>query len=305
MSGNEALPPGTQQIDAAAARRQRRRLALAEQPPWLHQEVAQRMLDRLPVIKLQPAQVLQRRPSVGGGDAGLRQQYPQAVQQWCEPDERVRTHWQQRLRRGWMQSMLERLRGGTAPELVAQAPAGAAQLLWSNMELHAETDKPGLIAEWHAALAVDGFLMFSCFGPDSFIELRQLYTQQGWGVPTPEWVDMHDLGDMLVHAGFADPVMDQEHLRLTWATPASLLADLRALGGNVSVLRTPGLRGRQWHSQLLVALESLRGPDGRLGLSVELVYGHAFKPQPRVKVAAQTEVSLEQMRAMIRGPGKH
>lgn len=305
MSGNEALPPGTQQIDAAAARRQRRRLALAEQPPWLHQEVAQRMLDRLPIIKLQPAQVLQRRPSIGGGDAGLRQHYPQAVQQWCEPDDVVRTHWQQRLRRGWMQSMLERLRGAAAPELVAQAPAGAAQLLWSNMELHAETDKPGLIAQWHEALAVDGFLMFSCFGPDSFIELRQVYAQQGWGVPTPEWVDMHDLGDMLVHAGFADPVMDQEHLRLTWATPESLLSDLRALGGNVSVLRTPGLRGRAWQARLLAALEALRGADGRLGLSVELVYGHAFKPQPRVKVAAQTEVSLEQMRAMIRGPGKH
>jgi malonyl-CoA O-methyltransferase len=305
MSGNEAMPPGTQQIDAAAARRQRRRLASADQPPWLHQEVAQRMLDRLPVIKLQPAQVLQRRPSLGGGDAGLRQQYPQAVQQWCEPDETVRAHWQQRLRRGWMQLMMDRLRGGSSPDVVGQAPLGAAQLLWSNMELHAEADKPGLIREWHDALAVDGFLMFSCFGPDSFIELRPLYEREAWGVPTPEWVDMHDLGDMLVHAGFADPVMDQEHLRLTWGTPQALLADLRALGGNVSVLRASGLRGRAWRDRLLGALESLRGPDGRLGLSVELVYGHAFKPQPRLKVAAQTEVSLDQMRAMIRGPGKH
>ncbi|MBB3195225.1 biotin synthase [Roseateles terrae] len=305
MSGNEALPPGTQQIDAAAAGRQRRRLALAEQPPWLHQEVARRMLERLPVIKLQPTQVLQRRPSLGGGDAGLRQQYPQAVQQWWEPDDAIRQHWQQRLRRGFMQSMLERLRGGAAPALVAQAATGSAQLLWSNMELHGESDKPGVIREWHDALAVDGFLMFSCFGPDSFIELRPIYAQHGWGQPTPEWVDMHDLGDMLVHAGFADPVMDQEHLRLTWETPQALLADLRALGGNASVLRWPALRSRAWHARLLTALESLRGPDGRLGLSVELVYGHAFKPLPRVKVAAQTEVSLEQMRAMIRGPGKH
>jgi len=299
------MPPGTQQIDAGAAQRQRRRLAMAEQPPWLHQEVAQRMLERLPVIKLQPSQVLQRRPSLGGGDAGLRQQYPQAVQLWCEPDEVIRHHWQQRLKRGWMQSMLERLRGAPAPDLVAQAPAGASQLLWANMELHAEPDKPALIRQWHEALAVDGFLMFSCLGPDSFIELRPLYAREGFGVPTPEWVDMHDLGDMLVHAGFADPVMDQEHLRLTWATPQALLSDLRALGGNVSVLRAPGLRSRAWQERLLQGLETLRGADGRLGLSVELVYGHAFKPQPRLKVAAQTEFSLEQMRAMVRGPGKH
>ncbi|SEK58810.1 malonyl-CoA O-methyltransferase [Roseateles sp. YR242] len=317
MSGNEAKPPGTQQIDAAAARRQRRRLALADQPPWLYQEVAQRMLERLPVIKLQPAQVLQRRPSVGGGDAGLRQQYPQATQVWCEPDDRVRAQLQQRFKRGWigsvaqsvlpsaMQTMMDKLRGTFTPELVAQAPAGASQLLWSNMELHAETDKPALIHQWHDALAVDGFLMFSCFGPDSFIELRPLYEREGLGVPTPEWVDMHDLGDMLVHAGFADPVMDQEHLRLTWGTPDALLADLRALGGNVSVLRGAGLRSRAWRQRLLAALESLRGADGRLGLSVELVYGHAFKPQPRLKMAAQTAVSLDQMRAMVRGQGKH
>lgn len=320
MTGNEATPPGTQQIDAAAARRQRRRLASAEQAPWLHQEVATRMLERLPVIKLQPTQVLQRRPSIGGGDDGLRLQYPQATQVWCEPDDAVRARAQQRLKGGWRQSIAsaaesmvpaifkavtDKLLGHAAPELVAKAATGASQLLWSNMELHAETDKPALIRQWHDALAVDGFLMFSCFGPDSFIELRPLYEREGWGVPTPEWVDMHDLGDMLVHAGFADPVMDQEHLRLTWGTPEALLADLRALGGNVSVLRAPGLRSRAWRQRLLAALESLRGPDGRLGLSVELVYGHAFKPQPRLKVAAQTEVSLEQMRAMVRGPGKH
>ncbi|UXH77679.1 biotin synthase [Roseateles amylovorans] len=305
MSGNEAMPPGTQQIDAQAARRQRRRLAGLDQPPWLHQEVAQRMLDRLPVIRLAPTAVLQSRPSLGGGDDGLRRQYPQATQLWVEPDEVVRQQWQQRLRRGLMQSVMDRLRGATPPELVAEAPAGASQLLWSNMELHAEADKPALVRRWHAGLAVDGCLMFSCFGPDSFIELRALYAREGWGPPAPDWVDMHDLGDLLVHAGFADPVMDQEHLRLTWKTPQDLQRDLRALGGNLAPTRSAGLRGRGWQDRWLRSLEALRGVDGLLGLSVELVYGHAFKPKPRLKVAAQTEVSLDQMRALVRGVGKH
>ncbi|WP_431263725.1 hypothetical protein ACQ859_27960 [Roseateles chitinivorans] len=116
---------------------------------------------------------------------------------------------------------------------------------------------------------------------------------------------MHDLGDLLVHAGFADPVMDQEHLRLTWGSPQDLLRDLRALGGNLAPARLRGLRTKSWRERLMHALESLRGPDGRLSLSIELVYGHAFKPQPKVKVAATTEVSLDQMRAMVRGAGKH
>lgn len=304
MSGNEGMPPGTQ-IDAGAARRQRLRLAQAGQAPWLHAEVARRMLERLPVIRLQPRAVLQSRPSIGGGDEGLRQHYPDATQLWLEPDEAVRALLQQRLRRGWMQSMIERLRGGGATELVADAPAGAAQLLWSNMELHAEADKPALVGRWQAALEVDGCLMFSCFGPDSFIELRRLYAREGWPAAGPDWVDMHDLGDLLVHAGFADPVMDQEHLRLTWGSPEDLLRDLRALGGNVAPARGAGLRARAWREHLLRALEGLRGADGRLALTAELVYGHAFKPAPKAKVTAHTEVSLEQMRAMIRGPGKH
>lgn len=305
MNGNEAMPPGTQQIDAGAARRQRRRLALSGAVPWLHEEVAQRMLERLPVIKLQPQQVLQSRPLLGGGDDGLRQHYPQARQLWLEPDEAVRALAQQRLRRGLLQSMLQSLRGAAKPEVLGQPGESQAELLWSNMELHAEADKPALMAQWQRALAVDGFLMFSCLGPDSFVELRPIYAREGWGEPAPAWVDMHDLGDLLVHAGFADPVMDQEHLRLTWGQPQDLLRDLRALGGNLAPSRFAGLRGRAWHAKLLQALEALRGPDGRLVLSVELVYGHAFKPKPRHKVAEQTAISLDQMRSMVRNTGKN
>lgn len=299
------MPPGTQQIDAGAALRQRRRLSASDQAPWLHQEVASRMLDRLSVIRLQPTAVLQSRPALGGGDEGLRERYPQSTQLWLEPDAEVRALLAQRLRRGFMQSMVDKLRGSAPTELITEPPAGAAQLAWSNMELHAEADKPALVKTWHAGLAVEGCLMFSCLGPDSFIELRPIFAREGWGPPAPDWVDMHDLGDLLVHAGFADPVMDQEHLKLTWGSPQDLLRDLRALGGNLAPARLRGLRTKAWRERLLRALESLRGPDGRLSLSIELVYGHAFKPQPKLKVAATTEVSLDQMRAMVRGAGKH
>ena len=71
--------------------------------------------------------------------------------------------------------------------------------------------------------------MFSCLGPDSFVELRPLYARNGWGRPAPDWWDMHDIGDLVLKAGLADPVMDQQRLRLTWASPERLLADLQGL----------------------------------------------------------------------------
>ena len=174
------------------------------------------------------------------------------------------------------------------------------ELLWSNMALHAASDLPGLLAQWQASIAVGGFVMFSCLGPDSFVELRPLFARAGWGRPAPDWWDMHDIGDLVLKAGFADPVMDQERLRLTWASPESLLADLRALGGNLAPSRFAGLRGRAWQAALRQALEGLRGPDGRLGLTLELVFGHAFKAAPRLTVAAETLVSVDAMRASLK-----
>ena len=70
--------------------------------------------------------------------------------------------------------------------------------------------RAALFERWQRALAVDGFVMFSCLGPGTLRELRALYARLGWRAPAQDFIDMHDLGDMLVHAGFADPVMDQE-----------------------------------------------------------------------------------------------
>jgi len=155
--------------------------------------------------------------------------------------------------------------------------------------------------QWHEALAVDGFLMFSCLGPDTLKELRALYASSGWPPPGHDFTDMHDWGDMLVHGGFAEPVMDMERIQLAFATPERLLDELRELGANLHPQRFAGLRGRRWKAQLLQALERLRGADGQLTLTFEVVYGHALKPAPRAKVGEQTFVSVADMRSMLRG----
>src|SRR5205814_4613696 len=123
----------------------------------------------------------------------------------------------------------------------------------------------------------DGFLMFSCLGPDSLRELRGLYAQEGWPPPAHDFTDMHDWGDMLVGAGFAEPVMDMERITLTWESPQRLLAELRELGANLHPARFPALRGRRWRERLDEELaRSLTGADGRLALTFEIIYGHAL-----------------------------
>ena len=301
MSAPASLPtsnkgPRPQDIDDIAARHHARRLARAEQPPWLHAEVARRMAERLPFIKLQPGRVLDASPVLGASAELLRLAYPKAEMLWHERDPALAERAASARSRGWWQ----RLRGAGPGRIDALPARPEVELLWSNMALHACGDLPGLLDAWQASLAVGGFVMFSGLGPDSFVELRPLYARQGWGRPAPDWWDMHDIGDLVLQAGFADPVMDQERLRLTWADADSLLADLRALGGNVAPARFPGLRGRKWRAALVDQLENLRGADGRLGLTLELVFGHAFKAEPRLQVAAETLVSVDAMRASLR-----
>ena len=113
---------------------------------------------------------------------------------------------------------------------------------------------------------------------------------------------MHDLGDMLLAAGFVDPVMDQETLTLRWNDPRALLAELRTLGGNAAPGRASGLRTPRWRARLEAALaDALAAPDGTLGLRFEIAYGHAFKTAPRLRADAPATVSLDAMRAMVRG----
>ena len=288
--------PRPQDLDAAALRGQARRLAAAEQPPWLHAEVARRMTERLSFIKLQPARVLDAAPALGASAELLRQAYPNAELLWHEADAQLAARAAAARAPGWWR----KLRGATAGQVEALPVRPEVDLLWSNMALHASADLPALLGNWQSSIAVGGFVMFSCLGPDSFIELRSLYARHGWGRPAPEWWDMHDIGDLVLKAGFADPVMDQERLRLTWTSPQTLLADLRALGGNLAPARFAGLRGRGWQRQLLQALETLRDSEGRLVLTLELVFGHAFRTAPRLAVSAETHVSVDAMRATLR-----
>ena len=294
----------TRLLDPQAVQAQMRRLGRTALPgspivPWLHAEIARRMAERLAIIRLQPRRIIEWSGALGGGGPLLRSAYPAAARWIIEPQAALVELSRRAERAAWWTA-----RRWTRPAVQVLGEGeplpSEIELLWANMVLHAVADPPALIARWHEALAVDGFVMFSCFGPDTLAEIRASYRRAGWPTPGVDFVDMHDLGDMLVHAGFADPVMDQEQLTLTWPTPEALIAELRGLGGNVSPARCQGLRTPRWKGRLMQALDGLRGADGRLALRFEVVYGHAFKAPPKVRPQQDTKVSLDAMRAMVR-----
>ncbi len=290
-------------IDPLAAARWQ--VAAPALSPWLHEEVARRMEDRLQWIRQAPASWCHWDALRGGlqAHALVSARYPEARCQVFESAAHCEPVVRQALAKPWWSLS----RWSTASPQWGLPADASVQMLWANMALHTAADPQALIAQWHRALAVDGYLMFSCLGPDTLRELHGVYAALGWPPAGHAFTDMHDWGDMLVDAGFAEPVMDMERITLTFATPERLVQELRELGCNLHPDRFPSLRGRRWRDKLYTVLaERLADPQqgGQLALTFEIIYGHAFKPAPRVRMDSSSTVSLQDMRLMLRKGGK-
>ena len=267
--------------------------------PWLNEEIGRRMEDRLQWIRLQPTSWVDWAPVSGGLKTHqlLRTRYNEASCAVVEPTPAREYLAREALQAPWW----KRLFNQNALSFGAPA-AGSADMLWANMAIHTTEAPQALLRQWHQLLRVDGFLMFSCLGPDTLRELDAIYQNLGWPPAHHDFTDMHDWGDMLVQAGFAEPVMDMERITLTYDSPERLLAELRHLGRNFHRKRFAALRGHGWYEKLLQALWQLASPnhEGRLVLTVEVIYGHAVKPSPKIKVAGETVVALQDMRGMLK-----
>jgi malonyl-CoA O-methyltransferase len=270
--------------------------------PWLHEEVARRMEQRLEWIVAQPQTWVHWEPLRGGLQAHslIARRYPKS-RSFLLP---ALTGQAGKAIKSVVKTSLAWWNPArwTAAPVHYGAPPQPVNMLWANMALHMAADPRALLAQWHELLASDGFVMFSCLGPRTLRALHAVYAAHGWPAPTHAFTDMHDWGDMLVQAGFADPVMDTEQLYLTFATPQRLLTELRELGRNLHPQRFAALRGRGWLQQLHTALQAhLCDPteEGRLKLDFEIIYGHAIKPTARMVVQAQSHISLQQMRTTL------
>lgn len=273
---------------------------------FLRREISQRMQDKLELVKIAPASVLDAGCGEGDDLAYLSQYFPKAQVLALDGSVAMLTLAVQRQRESG--GSVERLLGKWSANLLggrrnknficadfSRLPLATASVdvVWSNLALHWHPQPDVVFAEWRRVLRADGLLMFSCFGPDTLIELRAAFAAVDAYAHTLPFVDMHDFGDMLVKAGFSSPVMDMEKLTLTYQDPAALLADVRALGGNPLETRRHGLLGRRQYQRVLQALERQRNAEQRLPLSFEIIYGHAFRPVTRSLASGESIVRLD------------
>jgi malonyl-CoA O-methyltransferase len=261
-------------IDARAARsrfeRAGRRYARAS---YLEAEVGARMLERLDYLKITPRVIL----DAGSGPA----REAKALHDRYRGARIVALDFSLALlpRRGVLDRLLRRARAHAVCADLLRIPLGAASvdLVWSNMVLHWVSEPLEALREFHRVLAADGLLMFSTLGPDTLKELRVAAGAQR----VHRFLDMHDLGDRLVAAGFSAPVVDMEMMTLTYPGPEAFLRELRAAARTSARADRPrGLSGRTFGARLRAALAA-QARSGRVAATFEVVYGHAWKGAPR------------------------
>lgn len=199
---------------------------------------------------------------------------------------------------GWLARLAGRRRGaGRVVADVNALPFASARfdMVWSNLMLNWLDEPTAALAEMRRVMQVGGMLMFATLGPDTLKELRAAL-HDAEGVHVHRFIDMHDIGDALIGAGFENPVMDMDTLTLTYANFDDLIADLRLSGSsNASTARPRGLGRRAQWQRVRASYETLRR-DGRLPATYEVVYGHAWKPEPK---------TMEDGRAVIRFQSRH
>lgn len=270
------------QLDHALVRRRfAASAATAREADFLAREVESRMAERLDYIRLHPTRLLDLGCGHGADLPMLAQRYPDATR--IGLDFALPLLAMAREERGLLQRLLGKSR---SPQLVCAdvyalpLAHDSVQLVWSNLLLNWLSEPMPALREMHRVLEVDGLLMFSTLGPDTLKELRAALPSRT-GERVHRFIDMHDLGDCLVNAGFADPVMDMQTLTLTYANVDAMLRDLKLSGcTNAATCRPTGLSGKRGWRTAREALQQMH-IDGRLPATIELVFGHAWKATPK------------------------
>jgi len=260
----------------------------------LQARVRDEMLARLALVAFEPAVVVDLGCGTGHAARALKRRWPRArvVALDRAPGMLAAARAQSRWLRGF-----ERVQGDAAR---LPLRAGAVDLVYSCLMLPWVGDLATAFTEVRRCLTARGYFTFATLGPDTLMELRAAWAEADDGAHVHRFLDMHDVGDLLVRAGFADPVMDVDHFRLTYRSMPALLHELRAVGGgNALAGRRAGLTGRRRLEGMTTAYERRRDADGRLPATVEVIYGQAWCPgvSPPVRSRrGETLIPIESLR---------
>ena len=266
-----------------------------DQVAVLQQTVGERLLQRLEAIKLKPARILDLGSGTGSLSVLLARRYEAARVLQLDLAINMLLTARQKNRRSSRQHLL----CGDAENL--PLAGNSVDFVFSNLTLQWISRLDQAFAEIYRSLRPGGLLLFSTFGPDSLVELRNSWASVDDYVHVNAFTDMHDAGDALVRAGFVDPVMETETFTLVYDSGRSLMRELKTLGaGNVNAGRRRSLTGKHKLQAMLEEYVNRYGNDG-LPATFEAVYGHAWVPEEKQVAQEEAEAGIYPLTFRARG----
>lgn len=238
---------------------------------FLQLEIAKRMGERLDYIKHQPKVVLDAGCGTGFITKDLLKRYPKS--QVLALDIALNMTRKTKALGGWLRK----------PKLIcADAEAmplkpESVDLVVSNLMIQWSNDLNKMFADFHSVLAPNGLLLFSTFGADTLKEMKESWASVDETLHTNAFVDMHEIGDALLKAGFINPVTDMELITMTYSNVGQLMKDIKQIGAsNTESNSSKGLMGKQKLKAFEQAYEQFKTADGLYPASWEIIYGHAW-----------------------------
>ena len=274
-------------IDKRLARRAFEKAAdTYDEAAVLQNEIGDRLMERLDYIRLQPRRILDLGAGTGVFTSALMKRYRKADVVALDIAKPMLHCVKQRA--GWLR------KPGCVCADSESLPFNddSFDFIFSNLMLQWCTDLEATFVELRRVLSPGGLLMFTTFGPDTLMELRASWEAVDGYTHVNSFIDLHDVGDSLLHTKWAEPVMDSERITVTYRELRGLMQDLKHIGAhNVTSGRPRGLTGKRHLQQLVEAYEPFR-EDGVLPASYEVVYGHAWSPLNKHSAAGSNEVPL-------------